>query len=306
MKTIYLFLLLFLSACSLLNEKEAAPIKTKEVSFSARKTDDQPRKRIVVMPFSDRREGASAELRAEARKNFIKALNKTDQVVLIDPKEIGIDATQPVETEENKVKELLKKASASGINAILYGEIVDLKLKRQSDQVGLIRKMNTELEVTAELKLLSTRNAQELFNQTKTMKAADATTRVAEAVTSDRQIEVTPEVITDLLKRAFISMVPELTASLVRIVWEGKVALVKGDRVFLNVGRLSGIQLGDILKVADEGDEIFDPDTGALIGKVPGKLKGTLEVVSYFGQDGAVAVVHSGAGFKENDRVELY
>jgi hypothetical protein len=28
--------------------------------------------------------------------------------------------------------------------------------------------------------------------------------------------------------------------------------------------------------------------------------------VSYFGKDGAIAILHSGAGITENDRVELY
>jgi hypothetical protein len=35
-------------------------------------------------------------------------------------------------------------------------------------------------------------------------------------------------------------------------------------------------------------------------------MKGSLEVISYFGQDGAIAVIHSGSGFKENDRIEMY
>jgi hypothetical protein len=37
----------------------------------------------------------------------------------------------------------------------------------------------------------------------------------------------------------------------------------------------------------------------------PGPFKGILKVVDYFGGDGAVAVIHSGAGFRERDRVEM-
>ena len=64
--------------------------------------------------------------------------------------------------------------------------------------------------------------------------------------------------------------------------------------------------MGDILKITEEGDEIFDPDTGIFIGRAPGRMKGTVEVVSYFGRDGSICLIHSGSGFKENDRVELY
>ena len=99
---------------------------------------------------------------------------------------------------------------------------------------------------------------------------------------------------------------PQILATMDKMSWEGRIAALSGDRIFLNVGRISGLQIGDILKVSDEGDEIYDPQSGNYIGKVPGRLKGTLEVVSYFGQDGSIAVIHSGAGFRENDRIELY
>jgi hypothetical protein len=82
--------------------------------------------------------------------------------------------------------------------------------------------------------------------------------------------------------------------------------MISGERVYVNAGRLSGLQVGDILKVTEEGDDVYDPDTGRFIGTAPGRLKGTIEVVSYFGKDGAIAVIHSGSGFQENDRVELY
>jgi hypothetical protein len=72
------------------------------------------------------------------------------------------------------------------------------------------------------------------------------------------------------------------------------------------VGRISGVQVGDILKVVEDGNEIYDTELGYHVGKVQGRVKGTLEIVGFFGQDGAVSVVHSGAGFKENDRVEIY
>jgi hypothetical protein len=38
----------------------------------------------------------------------------------------------------------------------------------------------------------------------------------------------------------------------------------------------------------------------------PGRFKGFLKVVDFFGEDGAIAIVHSGAGFQEKDRVEAY
>ena len=64
--------------------------------------------------------------------------------------------------------------------------------------------------------------------------------------------------------------------------------------------------MGDILKVMTEGQEIYDPESGALLGVSKGQVKGTLEVIDYFGPDGSVAILHSGGSVTEGDFVQLY
>ena len=54
------------------------------------------------------------------------------------------------------------------------------------------------------------------------------------------------------------------------------------------------------------GEEIYDPATGTYLGRAPGQLKGTVEVVDFLGPDGAVAVLHTGGNFQEGDTVQLY
>ena len=101
-------------------------------------------------------------------------------------------------------------------------------------------------------------------------------------------------------------MVGNLLRALRKMSWTGRIALVRGEKLYLNAGRLSGLQAGDILRVTESKDEIFDPETGGYLGNIMGRMKGTIEVISYFGKDGAVTIVHSGSGFEENDIVEFY
>jgi hypothetical protein len=84
------------------------------------------------------------------------------------------------------------------------------------------------------------------------------------------------------------------------------VAKIIGSKVYLNAGRDSGINVSDILKVVTEGQEIYDPETGAMIGVSKGDVKGTIEVIDYFGADGAIAILHSGGSVQEGDFVQLY
>ena len=87
---------------------------------------------------------------------------------------------------------------------------------------------------------------------------------------------------------------------------------------FLEIGQLAandlyegdvpgaGMIAGDILKILTPGDDVYDPNTGAFLGRSPGQLKGTVEVVDFIGTDAAVGNVHTGGNFQEGDMVQLY
>ena len=86
--------------------------------------------------------------------------------------------------------------------------------------------------------------------------------------------------------------------------WSGRIASIKGRTVYLNAGKKTGLKVGDLLMVQELGEEILDPQTKVSLGRAPGSIKGELMVTGYFGNDGSVATIKSGAGFKNNDLVK--
>jgi TolB-like protein len=278
----------------------------KDVSQQARKEDSSPRKRLMILPFIDSSELRPQSLRDSARDEFVKELNKTGDVIVLDSKELKVDFSKNLQGGQYKLEEIAKVAKDMGVAALLEGKVIDLKVRRSSDPVGVFRQMKTIFEAQVRVRIASARSGKELFNTLKTVTVEESNVRVAENTNPNQFFQSNPEILENLLKEAFLDFTPQILITMDKMSWEGRIAALSGDRVFLNVGRISGLQVGDVLKVSDEGEEIYDPQSGNYIGKVPGRLKGTLEVVSYFGQDGSIAVVHSGAGFRENDRVELY
>ncbi len=87
--------------------------------------------------------------------------------------------------------------------------------------------------------------------------------------------------------------------------WSGRIIQLEGNTIYINSGRLTGIQPGDRLKVLSQGKEIYDPLTGKLIGAVPGEPKGEIQVESLFGTDGAKTTIISGKAFEVGDMVEI-
>ncbi len=295
-----------MGACVSAQNQPQIKKEIKDVSQQARKEDANPRKRLMILPFIDTNEAHPQSMKETARTQFIEELNKTHELIVVDSKDLKVDLSKSLQAGEYKLEELAKTSRDLGVSALLEGKVMELKVRRKSDEVGVFRQMKTVFEAQVRVRIASARSGKELFNTTKTVTVEESNVRVAENVNADRFFSANPEVLTNLLNEAFLDFTPQIISTMEKMSWEGRIAAISGDRIFLNVGRISGLQVGDILKVSDEGDEIYDPQSGNYIGKVSGRLKGTLEVVSYFGQDGSVSVIHSGAGFRENDRVELY
>lgn len=300
--------LTLLAACESFDRRggEAPRRQVVDQAQMKRASETGPRKRLLVLPFLDASDARPPEIRARAREAFMMDLNRTGDVLALDSSELKVDPSKYMENGEYRMRDLAKEAGSLGTTAMLEGKIVDIRIKRSSDSVGIVRHMTTAFEAVVRVRVASTRGGRELFNTQKTVTLEQDNVRVAERVEADQFIKNNPELIEVIVKDAFLDFTPQIMTALGKVSWEGRIAAISGDRIYLNVGRVSGLQVGDLLKVSEEGDDIYDPESGSHIGKVPGRLKGTLEVISYFGTDGAISVIHSGSGFKENDRVEIY
>lgn len=306
MKKFFPVLLMMLSGCQTLNSEEPRKTIRDQNANPTKMAASGPKKRIVVLPFLDADAARSPEFRERARQAFILGLNRSPDLLPVDSKEMKSDPTKMMEKGEYRMKDVAAASRDLGVTALLEGKILDIHVKRQADAVGVIRHLTTAFEAIVRVRMATSRGGREFFNVTKTVTVEQADVRVAERVDSDRFIRDNPQLLMVIVKDAFLDFTPQISAALDKISWEGRIAALSGDRLYLNVGRLSGLQIGDLLKVSEEGDDVYDPESGSHLGKVPGRLKGTLEIISYFGVDGSIAIVHSGAGFKENDRVELY
>ena len=301
---------LLICGCSLVTprtaNKEMHP-ETRDVPFQARESKDaSPRKRVMVLPFINGSPARSEKAAGYARDAFVRALKATDEFVIVANTDFPKDVTTYLKNGEYDLEPMAKIGGGVGVAAIIEGRIIEIKAKRVGDEVGLVREIRAKLNATVQIRMINTTNSHIVLNETRQAEIEDSTTRVAERADSDRYLEEDPKLVESVITQAFRSTIPKIVQSVEKLSWEGRVALVKGDRIYLNAGRLSGLQVGDILKVTEDGEDVYDPESGSLIGKVPGRLKGTVEVVSYFGRDGSIGIIHSGSGFRENDHVELY
>jgi hypothetical protein len=238
------------------------------------------------------------------------SLNSSGEMIALDSSVLKLDLSKYIKNNTYDMKAIAKDIQNAGVSCLLESRIINLRFKGEDeskvDNSSSLKTRVVSFEAVVQARLVNIRSEQELFNTVKTVNIEDEAARVPENVSSENFFKRNTELSEIIIKDAFLDYNTKLVESLKLISWEGRIAALQGERIYLNVGQISGVQLGDILKVVDDGSEIYDTELGYHLGKVPGKVKGTLEIVGFFGQDGAVSVIHSGAGFKENDRVEIY
>lgn len=326
-------MVLFLTSCTLVHRRdipvakpppavEAAPAPVAEAKSPVirklisdqelRKNNDDKelKKRVVVLPFIDKKALRDPAILKNARDAFMDHLNSTGELIAIDSGVLKLDLAKYIKDNMYDLKAIAKDAQSAGISSILEGRIIDMRFKDEGlttvDNSSSQKTRDVAFEVVVQARMMNIRSEQELFNTVKTVTILEENSRMPENITSENFFNRNAELSELLIKDAFLDFREKLLESLKFITWEGRIAALHGDRIYLNVGQISGVRVGDILKVVEDGNEIYDTELGYHVGKVGGKAKGTLEIVGFFGQDGAVSVIHSGAGFKENDRIEIY
>jgi len=104
----------------------------------------------------------------------------------------------------------------------------------------------------------------------------------------------------------FDTIAPKISEDVIRgTEWSCRIIKKEDGRVYLNAGRLTGLQPGDRLKVYGRGKELVDPITKRSLGFAPGRFKGEIRIENLFGTDASEASIISGNGFEQGDVVKM-
>lgn len=242
----------------------------------------------------------------QAKNSLRDSLLDTNKLNLVDEKEVPLRSQDfYLDSDKLDVAHVSENGKKWGVSLVIVGRISKIAFRRQDDDVGLLRPTAAKAAVSVELRLVDVAQAKEIalgegagLSENSTMNLFGTNQEDAEGYRN----EVVAEALNEAVRKALPSLIKEVD----RIQWRGKIIKVTGARLYVNAGRATGLQVGDILKVNSQGSDIFDPDSGLFLGRTAGDLKGTLEVMDFFGDDAAITRVHSGANFQEGDVIQLY
>ena len=210
-----------------------------------------------------------------------------------------------LQNKQVKLDQLLRQTKRLGVSALILGRLARLSTRFSGDDIGLFRKQETWVQADLEIKVFHGQSGHELGSWVHSGEA-----KTPGLIAFDSRSLVDPayqeELIQKAIKNALLSLVSPLIRSIQKLSWEGRILQIKGHQIYVNAGRASGLQEKALLKVLLPGDELYDPVSGAFLGMTLGQSKGTIQIVDFIGEDGAVGILHTGGNFHEADLVQLY
>lgn len=265
----------------------------------------QPKKRVLVLGFWNDTPVRNTVVGKFSADELRRGLHLTGRMIIPTDATTEMSSEDLVSGERVRVAQVIREGRRLGVAVMIIGRISKIVFRQKGEAVGLLRQKSSIAAVDLELKVFDVQAGREIMAVGKGGEAESSSVVAFE----EKNLE-SPEFRSELTqlaaRNAVVKLIPDVVRSIEKLTWGGRVAKVQGTRVYVNAGRSSGLVSGDILKVLTPGEDIYDPATGAFLGRTPGQLKGTLEVIDFLGTDGAICDVHTGANFQEGDSVQLY
>ncbi len=279
--------------------------KSPNVSGSQLEKIKQPKKKVLILDFWNDTPAGDESLGKFSADELRRELFLSKRVLLPRGEGVTTVTRDFVDGDHVNVTQLIREGRKHGVSSIIVGRIARITLRQDREEVGILREAQSAVVVDVEMKVFDVVSGREVHSARRSGFAAN-TAKIAfnEDAVSGREarLEISKEAIHD----AMMKLVPEALMSMDKMDWQGRIAKILGNKVYLNAGRASGLLAGDILKVMSPGEEIIDPVTKSYLGRSEGFLKGTLEVTEFIGEDSALSLIHTGGNFQEGDVVRLY
>lgn len=299
--------LLLLSACSSAPNilSEPAPEPTVEKKDDAPKyssIDPVLRKRILVLPFINRSDHQDESLVRTALFNVQQAVTNSPELLLV--KETDLDDPESLysaggEYHFRKVFEQAKRSAATGV---IIGRIEEISVSEPDEDTGVLGAKERMATARVHFQLFDVGTEKEVFARTASAEVKQERVPWLDLRTPNSEPEEGKEAVSRALKK-ILDRFPVIAR---KLAWQGRIARVDLNRFYITGGEQTGLRNGQLLRVYEAGTTITDPVNGAAMGLAPGRFKGLLKVTQTFGPDASVAVLHTGAGFREDDRVEIH
>jgi hypothetical protein len=191
-----------------------------------------------------------------------------------------------------------------GLNAIVTGAVTAYSETEEGSDYLIAKSKKQIARVTVDYRIVDTTTGVQLMADSGAGIYSKSVSRVlGMGSKAGYDPDLRDGALRDALAKAMVTMMQKLGTRK----WNGRVAQVSGDKLYINAGQKSGLKVGDKLNVFRPGEEIIDPETKMKLGTTENLIGEAIVQQNDLGDqsDLSIATPTSGTGFKPGDIVKL-
>ncbi len=260
------------------------------------------KKRVLVLPFINRTDYQDEALARVALFDVQQAIANAPELILIKEEELEDPESLYSAGGEYHFAKVFAQAKRAAATGVIVGRLEEVSIVEEGEDTGVLGARQRFATARVHFQLFDVSTEREVFSRTATAEVKQERVPWLDLRNPASEPEEGKEAVSRALKK-ILERFPVIAR---KLAWVGRIARVDLNRYYITGGEQTGVRLGQLLRVYEPGTTVSDPLTGSTMGLAPGRFKGLLKVTQTFGPDASVAVLYTGAGFREEDRVEIH
>lgn len=265
-----------------------------------------PKLRVGVVNFQNKTPSRVLGVGEAAADILGTILQRTDRFIVIPQQ----DLESILEQQRMGVSGMINPETAAemgkilGLNAIVTGAVTAYSEAEEGSDFIVGRSKTQIARVTVDYRIVDTTTGAQLMADSGAGEYRKKVMTVLGAGSkAGYDSDLRDGALRDALNKAMVNMMQKLGARK----WNGRIAQVDGNNLYINAGQKSGLNVGDTLDVFRPGKEIIDPVTKMKLGTTENRIGQAVVQQNDIGDsaDLSIAAPTSGTGFRAGDIVKL-
>jgi curli biogenesis system outer membrane secretion channel CsgG len=293
---------LVVSGCATEKVKMDQAVSGHETEYVASKLTG-PKRRVAIVDFVNKTAYGQGRLGGAAADILLTEIAKTGKFIVVERDKVNklMDEQKFGQTGAVDQATAAQMGKILGVNAIVTGAISNFGVNTTGTDFLLAASKKQVAKVTIDVRVVDTETGQVLYADSGN---GEGTSTKREVIGLGGRGGYDETLEGDALRAAISQLALNIESQINQRPWSCRVADYDGSTIYINAGKMSGVEVGQKLVVFKLGREIKDPTTGLVIGRTEQRL-GEAKVTDYFGDDGATAELTSGQAPAAGDMAKL-
>lgn len=266
---------------------------------------DASKPRIAVVRFDNQSGYGAWRLGWSAADVMMTKLFKSGKFTLIERKQLESVLNEQGLGQSGVItpQTAAKVGRVLGVQGIVIGNVTAFSIDRGGSSFGVGSYKRTTANCTIDVRIVDTSSAEILFMDSASSSESSRSVKVY-GIGKDQDYN---ESFAEKTLRGAVDEIGDKIVAKADTMFSGssvvttmQVAMVKGDKIYINVGSANGINVGDTFTVQRRGEEIIDPVTGQSLGAETATI-GKIMVTKVMNDKLSICTIKSGQGFKTGD-----